>query len=43
LTGALEIAEELGDRDYQLRSLRGLHLFCFSSDIRGSSRTKTIG
>ena len=34
LTGALEIAEELGDRDYQLRSLRGLQLFYFSSDLR---------
>jgi tetratricopeptide (TPR) repeat protein len=33
-TGALEIAEELGDRDYQLRSLRGLHIFYSSSDFR---------
>jgi predicted ATPase len=34
LAGALEIAEELGDRDYQLRSLRGLQIFYFSSDLR---------
>jgi predicted ATPase len=33
-TGALEIAEELGDRDYQLRALRGLHIFYSSSDFR---------
>jgi predicted ATPase/DNA-binding winged helix-turn-helix (wHTH) protein len=35
-TGALKIAEELGDRDYQLRSLRGLHTFYSSSDFRKS-------
>lgn len=34
LTGALKIAEELGDREYQLRSLRGLQLFYFSTDLR---------
>jgi predicted ATPase/DNA-binding winged helix-turn-helix (wHTH) protein len=34
LTGALEIAEELSDRDYQLRSLRGLQIFYSSSDFR---------
>jgi predicted ATPase/DNA-binding winged helix-turn-helix (wHTH) protein len=33
-TGALKIAEELGDRDYQLRSLRGLHIFYSRSDFR---------
>jgi predicted ATPase len=33
-TRALEIAEELADRDYQLRSLRGLHVFYTSSDFR---------
>jgi predicted ATPase len=33
-TGALEIAEELADRDYQLRSLRGLHNFYSRSDVR---------
>ena len=33
-TGALEIAEELGDRDYQLRSLHGLQVFYSSSDMR---------
>jgi predicted ATPase/DNA-binding winged helix-turn-helix (wHTH) protein len=33
-TRALEIAEELGDRDYQLRSLRGLHIFYSKSDYR---------
>jgi predicted ATPase len=33
---ALEIAEELDDSDYQLRSLRGLHIFCTSSDFRKS-------
>ena len=32
-TRALEIAEELGDRDYQLRSLRGLHTFYSHSDF----------
>jgi predicted ATPase len=33
-TRALEIAEELGDRDYQLRSLRGLHILYSKSDFR---------
>ena len=33
-TGALKIAEELGDRDYQLQSLRGLHIFYSNSDFR---------
>src|SRR5260370_7196610 len=32
--GALGIGEELGDRDYQLRALRGLHIFYSSSDFR---------
>jgi tetratricopeptide (TPR) repeat protein len=32
-TGALEIAQELGDRDYQLRSLRGLQVFYGGSDF----------
>ena len=33
-TGALAIAEELGDCDYQLQSLRGLQIFYSSSDFR---------
>jgi hypothetical protein len=32
--GRAQIAEELGDRDYQLRSLRGLHIFYSRSDFR---------
>jgi predicted ATPase/DNA-binding winged helix-turn-helix (wHTH) protein len=35
-TRALEIAEELDDRDYQLRSLRGLQIFYSGSDARKS-------
>jgi len=33
-TDALEIAQELGDRDYQLRSLRGLHISYSNIDFR---------